>query len=438
MVKDSIHEPARSTKITGNSDVIVCGGGPAGIAAAVATARSGASVRLLEMHGELGGIWTTGLLSWVIDCGSKSGFIREIVEEMISSGNGRMARNVDFICDVERLKLVLEARAAQAGVALRYHTSVVSAAVDSGTGTITHVVTESKSGREAWGARVFIDATGDGDLGYFSGCGFQMGHPETGKTQPMTLEMHIGGVASSLMEPFDYTTKVPGRLEGKRRLAEIMASSGVHPSYPSPTLFHLGNDLYILQTNHEFDVLGTNADDLTRATLEARRELHSIIDGLRSLGGMWSNIHVVNTAAKIGVREGRRIEGLYTVTKEDLIQGRAHPDGICHVTFPFDVHATSRITESGFEHPAERAKPYDIPLRSLIAKDRINLIMAGRCISGDFWAHSSYRVTGDAVVTGEAAGILAALSVRQGRSPRDINFRDVLDAQRSGTAAALP
>ena len=140
---------------------------------------------------------------------------------------------------------------------------------------------------------------------------------------------------------------------------------------------------------------------------------------------MWKNIRIVATAEQIGVREGRRLAGLYELNADDLREGRTHADAVCRVTFPIDVHATNPQKEKGIEKSTFRAKPYDIPLRALIARDVRGLLMAGRCISGDFIAHSSYRVTGNAAAMGQAAGAAAALAVRSGRLPEDVPWEDL-------------
>jgi hypothetical protein len=160
--------------------------------------------------------------------------------------------------------------------------------------------------------------------------------------------------------------------------------------------------------NHQYLVKGTNADDLSRATLEARAEVRRIVDGLRSLGGCWANLRLVSTGAQIGVREGRRIHGRYTVTADDLRNGTQHEDSAADVTFCVDIHSVDPKKDKGLHNAGIKTKPYQIPLRALIARDVDGLLLAGRCISGDFFAHASYRVTGNAVATGEAAGRHAA------------------------------
>ncbi len=128
------------------------------------------------------------------------------------------------------------------------------------------------------------------------------------------------------------------------------------------------------------------------------------MNGLRGLGGIWSHLHLVATAGKIGVRESRRVHGCYTVTAQDLAVGARHPDAVCRVTFGVDVHSTDQKDGTAIEAQVFQTQPYDIPLRALVARDVDGLMLAGRCISGDFLAHASYRVTGNAVPMGEAAG----------------------------------
>jgi len=405
-------EPARNLPLRPGADVVVCGGGPAGVAAAISAARAGATTLLLELHGCLGGIWTAGLLSWILDHANKPGLMQEIFARLETHG-GRATTNKNGY-DPEVMKLVLEELCAEAGVEIQLHTRVCGAARDGR--RLTHVITESKSGREAVPGKLFIDCTGDGDLGAAAGCGFDLGHPETGLTQPMSLMALVTGIAPDEVKEFYRNDDTKDWSSPKDRLREAMERGGHSPSYAKPTLFRLRDDLFALMANHEYGLRGIDARDLTAATLRARKELHRLINGLRSLGGPWKNLRIVATAAQIGVREGRRIHGRYTVTAEDLREGRKHEDAVCRVTFGIDVHSTDPTKEKGIAKAGFRAKPYDIPLRALIAKDVDGLLMAGRCISGDFIAHSSYRVTGNAVAMGEAAGKVAAETARTART----------------------
>ena len=418
-------ESARSIPVVDNVDVLVCGGGPAGIAAAIACARKGARTRLIELHGSLGGVWTTGALSWIIDSADKPGIMAEITERLDRRGARRLRNDggKNYAYDVEEMKLLLEEMCLEAGVEVRLHTRVVGAARDSDN-RLSVVITESKAGREAWHAKVFIDTTGDGDLGAHAGCGFDMGHPETGVVQPMSLMALVSGIQFDDVEAY-----VGGSMkEPKQRLGALMEEIGVPASYGHPTLFRVRDDLFALMSNHQYGVTCDDADAITAATIRGRAEVHRQVQALRALGGIWSGMRIVSTGAQIGVREGRRIHGRYEVTGKDLLEGARFDDAVCRVTFGIDVHSTDPDKTKIVEEKPHRSQPYDIPLRALIARDVDGLLMAGRCISGDFIAHSSYRVTGNAVSMGQAVGICAALASLNDILPQEVAWVDVREA----------
>lgn len=421
----SVHEPARDISIAGEADVVVCGGGPAGVAAAIAAGRKGARTLLLETHGCLGGIWTAGLLSWILDHQNKRGLMQEILRHL-AEREGRAFTKAGLGTngyDVEVMKLLLEDLCAEAGVRLQLHTRVC-AAVRRNDRHLDAVITESKSGREAFRGKVYVDCTGDGDLAALAGCRFDFGHPETGRTQPMSLMALVTGIVPDAIQAYYRETEGEPWAPPKDRLKADMERGGHSPSYAKPTLFRIRNDLFALMTNHEYGVTGLSARNVTDATLRARKEINQLIAGLRSIGGPWKAMRLVATAEQIGVREGRRILGRYTVSAEDLRDGRQHEDAVCPVTFGIDVHSTNPGKDKGIEKAGFRTKPYDIPLRALIAKDVEGLMMAGRCISGDFLAHSSYRVTGNAVAMGEAAGKVAAVAARTNRLPQAVTLAE--------------
>lgn len=400
-MKDRIEEKPRTLTVAEESDIIVCGGGPAGVAAALAAARSGAKTRLIENNGCLGGIWTAGLISYIIDWQNKNGILREIMDALEERG----AKGEKNTYDIEATKFLLEEICLEAGVKIHLHTRLCDAAMDE-TGKIKAAITESKSGRQAWTAKTFIDCTGDGDLAAFAGCGYDIGHPQTKETQPMSMAALITGVKIEEMRPF--LSPIDGPDSHKQKLCQALTDGGAPPSYEKATFFHIHDDLYGLMSNHEYGVPADSAEKITQATINGRREINMQINALRSLGGMWNDLKLVATSEHIGVREGRRIHGKYTITKEDLTAGKEHEDAVCRSTFGVDIHSTNPEKNKGYYNEGIKAKPYDIPLRALMSKDVDNLLMAGRCISGDFYAHASYRVTGNAVATGEAAGKYAA------------------------------
>jgi hypothetical protein len=425
MNRVNIREPERDTAVAGDYDAVVCGGGPAGAAAAISAARRGARVCVLEAHGALGGIWTSGLLSWIVDWRNKAGLIPEIMQEM----RNRDGLYYGSAYNAEKLKKLLEDMCLAEGVEIQYHTRTVAAVVEGQ--RLKYVVTESKSGRQAWTAPVFVDATGDGDLSAQAGCRFAFGREESGEAQPMSLMAIITGLRSEEVAQFllngddVYGARGrKGRNPARELLLEEMRRAGVAPSYRGPTIFQIDADLYALMANHEYDRDPMSARSVTDATIHARAELHGLVDGLKALGGPWRDLRIVSTAEQIGVREARRVLGLYTISVEDLLEGRKQPDGICRVTNWVDIHSTDPAKGKSYGSDGITMKPFDIPIRSLIAKDVQGLMMAGRCISGDFYAHASYRVTGNVVTMGQACGVVAALAASSDRLPQEVPIEE--------------
>ncbi len=402
-------EKEKKVPVRGSYDVVICGAGPAGVAAAIRAGRSGARTLLVEAHGCLGGTWTSGLLCWILDFKNKQGILEEIIRELRARDAVcpiPMASSLSF--DVEEMKLLLEEWCLNAGVDIRLHTRVAGTMKDKNN-RLTHILTESKSGREAWEGKIFIDTTGDGDLAALAGCGFSYGESETNQhAQPFSLLAFIGGI--HFEEVRDYVRwKDDIGSASKKRLLNLIQNAGYDPSYKSPGIYPVREDLFMLMANHEYNYKGFDADHVTQATIHARKEVNRIVKLLRGTGGAWKNLRLISTAGQIGVREGRRVHGIYTVTVQDAAEGRRHEDAVCRVTFGLDVHSVLKSHEdTGGFNRGYASKPYDIPLRALIAKDVNGLMMAGRCISGDFLAHSSYRVTGNAALMGEAAGKVAA------------------------------
>ena len=411
-------------------DVIVVGAGPAGIGAALASARNGARTTLIETHGCLGGIWTAGQLAWIFE-GDNSGIDTEIALKLGAMGARNGVQFHRYSYDIESMKVLLERLCVEAGVSIRLHTRIVDAVVDDG--RIVQLVTESKSGREFWPAKIFIDCSGDGDLGAFAGCSFDMGGPN-GEIQPSTLMGIVSVKDISLLKDFisfldtEVENPWPNHLSCIDNFMREMTGLGIQTSYARPTIFHLRDNLCALMINHEYKVSAINADDISRATIRARAEIYKVVEGLRSLVGKWESLTLAATAEQIGIREGRRIHGLYSVSNEDILSGATFPDGVCGCNFGVDVHSPDPKKDKGLSNMGMKVRPYQIPYRALVAKDVKGLLMAGRCISGSWLAHASYRVTGTAVSLGEAAGRAAALCSISGRLPDEISWGDVTAA----------
>jgi hypothetical protein len=417
-------EPEREVPLVADADVIVCGAGPAGVTAAITAARSGAKVRLFEWRGCLGGVWTAGLLGYLLDF-DKPGFNAELRRRLEERGVRRGTSAKSFTYEPEGMKLLLEELCVEAGVKFQLHTRVAAAYRDGK--RLTTIVTESKSGRQAWTAPVFIDTTGDGDLGALAGCTWEIGQEKDCPCQPMSLNALLVAKDAAALEPFIHASD-PSAKDGvaKEKFQAEIKRAGHESSYSRPTLWQVRDNLLLAMMNHEYGIKPFDADEVTHATVHARAEMNKIVNSLRKLGGPWEGLQLAATAEQIGVRDGRRIKGRYTMKRDDVAHGARFDDAVVRPTFPVDIHAVSSKDgkTSAYGNSGVKVKPYDVPLRALIAADVDGLMMAGRCISGDFIAHASYRVTGNAVAMGEAAGAVAAIAAASKRMPHDVPWSE--------------
>ena len=410
-------EPEHPIPIAGEYDVVVCGGGPAGVAAAIAAGRNGAKTLVLESQGCLGGIMTTGMMPKIINGIGKDGFIQEFLERLKDLG----AEIVHDVCDPESVKYLFERLCEESCVTVRYYTGICQVVLDKNHGKprIQAVITESKSGREAWLGKLFIDCTGDGDIGRFSGCSIEMGHPENGRMQPLSLCAMVGGVPYDRISGFVHQGN--GKEDERLKLFTLFEKLGKPASYTLPSLFLLEKSgRYIYMANHQYGISPYDTQSLTTATINARKEIYEQISALHSSSDeVWKSLRVYATGSHIGIREGGRIKGLYTVTVDDIREGKRQPDAICSISAGVDIHATqpNKDSKDAFSDGGIKIITYDIPLRALIAEEISNLLMAGRCISGDFYAHASYRVLGGAIPMGEGAGKFAAWLIRNNLIP---------------------
>lgn len=423
-MSDGFREPSRTLPVAADADVVVCGAGPAGVAAAITAARAGARVRLFETHGALGGVWTSSLLGYLLDF-DKPGFNRELVR-LLRARDAIDGEGMNAICyQPEEMKLLLEELCSESGVRVQLHTRVTAAYRDGR--RLDTIVTESKSGRQSWRAPVFIDTTGDGDLAAQAGCEFEIGREKSCPCQPMTMYALLVVKDAALIADCLHGTGRHGKHTGRQAFRDVVARAGVTPSYGAACLFPIRGNLVLLMANHEYGINATDAAAVTTATLRARGELHRIVRALARLGGPWEGVQIAATPEQIGVRDGRRIRGRFVVTRDDLVTGARQDDAVVRATFPVDIHALTAEANKlkAYDNAGVNVQPYDIPYRALVARDVDGLLLAGRCISGDFIAHASYRVTGNAVAMGEAAGAAAAVAAKRKVAPHEIPWPDV-------------
>jgi len=412
-------QPATFT-VGPDADVVIAGGGPSGVCAAIAAAEEGANVLLIERYGFLGGMATAGLVNpFMTYWAGPEQIIKGIFERILQALDARNARKAGSAdgCDAfdpEQMKFVLQELCLAAGVRLRLHTMLVGADVEEG--VIRAALGCSKSGLERFDGRIFVDCTGDGDLAAAAGAEVMMGREEDGHCQPMTLNFRMAGVD---------TTRMPDR-ETINALYETAKQRGEIENPRENVLFFPTTRPGELQFNTTRIVMlkGTDADELTQAELQGRRQVKQMEQFLRSQVPGFEHAFLVTTGVQIGVRETRRIRGDYVLTAADVLGARKFNDGIARGSYDVDIHnpaGTGTVIQS-----LPEGESYDIPYRCLCPVGLSNLLVAGRPISADHAAHSSLRVMPIAMAIGEAAGVAAALSVQSG----DIRAVDVEQLRR--------
>jgi glycine/D-amino acid oxidase-like deaminating enzyme len=406
-------------KVQRECDVLVCGGGTAGVAAAIAAARNGARTILLERYGFCGGI-SVGALVHTLDglrnCRNNSQFVvggigLELVRRLTATGGMATCDNppecVTF--DPEYFKLVADAMLAEAGVQLLYHL-VAADAVREENG-ISAVIAAGKEGLWKIGARHVIDTTGDGDVAAFAGAGFE----KDSQLQTMSMHFRIGGLPAG--------TGWSELEQASRHALDRAYAVGAAPKYGGPWIIRIRQNEVTANCTRLYGD-GTNTADLSRAEREGRLDMMRILNLLRESVPEFRDAYLLAAACHIGVRETRRILGDYQITGNDILQCSPCDDAIALGSWPIDIHpADGRV--GVHPHKENPPQPYPIPLRCLLVRGFENLATAGRCISATHEAHGSTRVSGTAMALGQAAGTLAAMSCEGRMLPRDVNVREL-------------
>jgi hypothetical protein len=401
-------------------DVAVCGGGIAGTCAAISAAREGAKVILIERGGSLGGTLTEGFMPILLDSDNKGGLVAELynflnIHNMTCARRGNRTdesgnRIPGRMVDTEGCKYFLDKACVEAGVKVLFHSQI--AAVNMREDSIENVLVATECGNYSLEADIYIDATGSGLVSAMAGCSWECGDPVEKNPSPTSMGVCVVGM------PKDYngTDNAANKAEYGAMLEKHgISTSAEHVSVtklPSLATWDMG-------TNFQYGVLPDDIHSLSKAVLDGRREVFEIIEKHKKIPG-YENLFTVFTSAHIGIREGRRIFGEYRITDEDILDGRRFDDGICLVTVGVDVHKlkSDDTTDCGRGY---RAKPFHIPYRALLPKGVKNLLLAGRCLSGDFYPHAAYRMMGNMAATGEASGFAAATCVRERILPGDFD-----------------
>ena len=445
--------PRREATVAGETEVLVVGGGPAGLGAAVGAASAGADVVLVERYGFLGGNATAALvmplMSFHNEARSASqdavepgfrllprdhgagepvvaGVLELFLRQLYEAGGAippSQATGYTVPFDPEQYKLVALDLLDHAGVRFLLHALASGVVGDS---EPEGVVFETKSGPLVIRAQTIVDCTGDGDVAAATGARFEVGRDEDRLVQPMTLMFQMAGFDRG---PFAaYVRQHPDEWRGVLGLWDLIREAQETGELELPR-----EDVLLFATPHEQEVsvnstrvtgvLGTDAWQLSEAEWIARRQMRQIARFLRNRVPGFADSYIAQSGTTIGVRETRRIAGEYQLTGEDVIACRQFEDAIACGSYPIDIHDPKGKGTVLKRLPAGGV--YDIPLRCLIPQEAERILLAGRCISGTHEALSSYRVTPIAMATGHAAGICAALAAATNQQPRNVDHRAV-------------
>ena len=433
-----LHE--QSIPITSKVDVLVCGGGVAGIAAAVAAARNGAKTLLLERAGFLGGTATGSAMGLIVIPASQlTGFPREFFEKLANEQGAGLGDVVPW--DIEAYKLVAMDILLDAGSDVLLYSWVSEPLVNGG--KIEGVIIENKSGRQAILADVVIDATGDGDIAARAGLAHIKGRESDGAMRPVTVMGRIGNIDTIRFKQFidqhpedfsqDDGRRVVDidqgiiRIDGFFSVVERAKREGLlDPSAPIHYLRFSGvnstenteHATLICNTTRVYNIDGTNGRDVTRAEIEGRRQLRDVVKLCRAYIPGFENSVLIDTSAFLGVRETRRINGRYTLTYDDITSGKRFDDSVCVMTSV--DYGTAEIHGPDYGHEGspndEWARKmalnlihFEFPLGCMLPPDFSNLIVAGRCVSVTHDVDKFVRNMAPTGLVGQSAGTLAAL-----------------------------
>ena len=417
---DKVTFPSSEISVRGDYDVIVVGGGPAGVGAAVAAARNGASTLLVERFGALGGLATTGLMtvySGLTAFRSDEPIIAGVMREIIDRGAaGGWVEDLGYIATVhpEGLKRDLDAFVTESGADILFHAFAVD--VITRGSQITALIVATKQGLWAFRARVFIDCTGDGDVAARAGAPFEFGRPLDGLTQPVSLMFMMCDVD---LDRINRYRREAEDMELRKMVAAAVEAGEMDPFEDKLMGFMRDPAIpHIVYVNFSAirRVDATDPRQMTRAEIEGRRQAAQLVEVFRKRLPGCENAKLVLSACTVGVRESRRILGHYVLDVHDVLGCRRFDDGIARNSFFVDIHHPEHgglwnprwLPPGGWHH---------IPYRCLVPRQIDNLLVAGRCISATHEALGSVRVMAPCCAMGQAAGTAAAMAVADNLPP---------------------
>lgn len=405
-------------------DVVVVGGGFAGAAAAIAAAREGKRVRLIEKYNCLGGAACYDLVNpfmrywaWMDEEKTEKkilsdGMFMEIVNKLREMDALKHGNNSTF--NEEYLKLLLNRMATEAGVELLYQTTVVG--VKKNGNKIEAVTVSNVSGTYDIEGDVFIDATGDANLSHLAGVPYKVGRESDGLCQPMTLCFRLGGVDLELFKGLrPAINELYNKFQEEGKIKNPRENVLIFPNVADGVLH--------FNTTRIVKLDPTNAEDVTKAEIMAREQVFEMMDFLRENFEAFKNCTLISTGMQIGVRESRMIEGEYTLTQEDLLAYTKFEDGIAACNYDIDIHSPDGAGTSHYYFPT--GTYYTIPYRTMVPRDSENLLVTGRCISATHEAQASIRIMSTVCTLGEAAGVAAAVACTDKTTVKNVDVQKV-------------
>ena len=433
-------------------DVVVVGGGPAGVCAAIAAARNGAKTLIVEQGNCLGGMATQGLVGPFMTCFDRSGrtqiirgLFEEIVTEMVRRGGAIHPRDVragtaytawivrghDHVTpfDSETLKFVLDDKVAETGVDVLYHATFARPVMDGS--VISGVEVLTKGGTWRLDAKVVVDATGDGDVAFRAGAPCVSGDPgRNGMMQPCTTFFRVSGMPLEIVET--WRTEHPGeRLFASEVRKAKAAGEWTIPRPHINCYLTPRKDEWFVNVSRMNGVDPTDPQQLSDAETLGRRQVREVMNLFNKY--VTKDIRLSALATTLGIRESRHVLGDVVIGKDDILGGRVPDDSIALCAYAIDLHGGKGASGTLFL-TVENGEYYGIPYRALIPKTVENLLVAGRCISATSVAAASLRVMPPAMATGQAAGTAAALCVKSGATPRDLDVPTLVATLRSQKA----
>lgn len=436
-------------KLRQTYDVVVIGGGIAGISAAVRAGRLGASVLLVEHYGFVGGMSTAGMVSPFMKHSVRGvPLVRGVFEELeveMRRQNGMIDNGFSAIAFRSAAYSLL--KSADCTIMFNGILSEVHASGD----RVESILVHGPIGAVSVRGSVFIDTSGDAQLLYLGGLPWAKGDEKTGLLQALTLFFRMAGIDMSRVADYarqhrddffswmDYTFD-PQRIISvagffstvKRAIADGRLSPEIEYIFFT-TLPSSGEASF--NTTNILGIDGSSSLELTKAEFLGRNQVQQVAELLQREIPGFENATVIETAPQVGVRETRRAVGDYVVTGADIKEGRKFDDAIARGCYGIDIHG-QRNEQSRMEHLAE-GDYYEVPLRALIVHRAANVLAAGRCISATREGQSALRIQPTSAATGEACGVLAALSARSARPLREIPLRTV-QSELAGNLAEMP